>query len=181
MRTKVIALFAILVSFFMLNHQAWAKSQTALTELTNLPELAIQSNQQQLPIMLIFSAEWCEYCEILDEYVFTPMILGKLYDNKLMLMRHVGLDEPEPITDWDGQSLTKEQWAYKLDADLTPTVLFVNAQGKEIAPRIIGIPEISLYANVIHRNLNIAYKNMGLSRQIPTTPELLDKQSLQAR
>jgi len=176
-RFKIKPLLLLIVVLTVFSPLSFAQTHTTFKELANLQTLAEQSKQQELPIMLMFGAEWCEYCELLNEYVFTPMMLGGLYEEKVVLMRHVGVDESQPIPDWYGNLIQKEQWAYKLDADLTPTVLFLDGFGREVAPRIIGISEITLYAGVIHQNLNIAYKNMGLSKRIPVTPELLEKQS----
>ncbi|QCU89214.1 thioredoxin family protein [Thiomicrorhabdus sediminis] len=154
-------------------HAGW---KTALTELDDIGKIAQKSAELKLPIMLVFSAEWCEFCEVLDEKVFTPMVKNRLYDEKVVLLRHVGVDLQDPITLWDGRTMKKSQWAYEIDADLTPTVLFVDAYGKEIAPRIVGIQTLDLYATVIHQNINTAYRNMGLDKQIPSTPRALELQ-----
>ena len=176
--SKTFMLILLLVFLLKTTQQADANSDSSFKELTNLQKLAEQSQQRRLPIMLMFGAEWCEFCELLQESVFDPMMLGGLYEKKVILMRHVGVDEAEPIPSWDGTLINKAKWAYELDADLTPTVLFFDANGHEVAPRIIGISEITLYAGLIHQRLNIAYKNMGLTKRIPVTPELLEKESV---
>jgi len=150
-------------------------------EVFNLQKLGQLSQQQKLPIMLMFGAQWCEYCHLLIEDVLEPMALSGLYENKVVLMRHVGVDENKLIPSWNGELIKKSKLAYQLNADLTPTVLFVDGFGKEVAPRIVGISEITLYAGLIHQNLNIAYQNMGLNKQIPATPELLEIQTRQAK
>lgn len=150
-------------------------------ELANLQELAQQSKTSQLPIMLMFGAAWCEFCEQLIVNVLEPMAMGNLYEGKVVLMRHVAIDDPKPIPDWQGNPIQKSKWAYQLNADLTPTVIFLDGNGKEVAPRIVGIPEITLYTEVIHQNLNIAYRNMGLNKQIPPTPEKLEAQVKQGK
>ena len=104
------------------------------------------------------------------------MALSGLY-NDYVIVRYVSVDDDKTIGDWQGKSVNKATLAYHLNADLTPTVVFLNHKGKEVAPRIVGIQEITLYTNVIHRNLNLAYASMGISTRIPVTVELLDKQS----
>lgn len=163
------------------NFPAQAAKHAHFKELQNLQDLAMQSKQQRLPILVMFGAEWCEFCQQLNEEVFTPMALNGLYEGKVVLMRHAGVDEDQPIPGWNGQLINKSNWAYALDADLTPTVLFFDGEGKEVAPRIVGISEITLYAGIIHQNLNIAYRNMGLDKQIPITPELLEIQARQVQ
>lgn len=164
---------AFLVLLFLLPK---ANAKGALIELDNLQTLAEESKQKSLPIMLMFGAEWCEYCEVLTEYVFDPMMLSGMYEGKVVIMRHVGVDEDSPIPDWQGNPIKKSKWAYQIDADLTPTIVFFDSNGKEVAPRIVGISELTLVASLIHQNLNIAYQSMGLEKRIPVTAEKLEIQ-----
>ena len=174
-----LALLGLIIGVLLTNHSVSAQSKTAgahtsyFKEAWDLQQIGSLSKQKNLPIMLMFGAEYCEYCKLLIEEVLEPMALSGLYDEKVVIMRHVGVDEPKRIPDWNGHLIKKSQWAYQLNADLTPTVLFVDSTGKEVAPRIIGIPEITLYAGLIHQNINTAYQNMGLDKHIPATPELL--------
>ncbi len=144
-----------------------------LPELMNLQSLAIQSKQSNLPIMLMFGADWCPFCHTLVDEVLNPMMLGGKYEGIYMYMRRVGTDLNKAIPGIDGQPLQKRLWAEELRADLVPTVLFIDGHGKEVAPRIIGITNIEFYPALIHRSLNIAYKNMGNSLTIPIVPNLM--------
>lgn len=155
---------------------AYATSNGHFKELQNLQQLAQTSKQTGLPILLMFGAEWCEFCTELIEQVLEPMAMGQNYDGKVLLMRHVGVDQHDKIPGFDGELIEKSKWAYQLNADLTPTVLFLDSSGKEVAPRIVGITNTHLYAGIIHRNLNIAYKNMNNPYRIPVTPELYELQ-----
>lgn len=170
---KLVAMLCLAFSF---NQVAQAKSHGDFKELTNLAQLAETSNQTGLPILLMFGATWCEYCEELIEQVFEPIARGGNYDGKVVLMRHVGVDEQKRIPGFDGKLIKKSEWAYQLNADLTPTVLFLDGNGKEVAPRIVGITNTHLYAGLIHDKLNIAYKNMNNPFRLPITPDLYEKQ-----
>lgn len=150
-----------------------------LAELNDLQATSTVAGEKQLPIMLLFSAQWCEYCEVLKEHALNPMMKSGLYEGKLGLFRHVGIDEAEPLTLISGERMKKSKWAYQLNADLTPTILIIDSRGKEVAERIVGISEITLFSALLHARLNDAYKNMGLKKVIPATPELLEKQVLQ--
>jgi thiol-disulfide isomerase/thioredoxin len=161
---------------------AWAQSDRpagshgTFQELQDCQTLGQESRAKKLPIVLMFGAQWCEFCQTLSEQVFAPMALSGMYDGKAMLLRHVGIDEPGFIPGFDGKPLNKAKWAYTLGADLTPTTLFLDGEGHEIAPRIVGISNIELYTGLIHRNLNIAYEKLGNPMRLPATPELYEKQ-----
>lgn len=180
----ITALYAagVLLSFTQASYaQKHVSSESAsFQELQDLQLLAERAKQTGLPILLMFGAEWCEFCEQLVEEVFNPMTMRGYYDGRVVLMRHVGVDEQQPIRGLQGKLIKKSEWAYELNADLTPTVIFLDGDGREVAPRIVGISNIHMYAGVIHRNLNIAYRNMGLTFRIPATPEQYEQQ-LQGR
>lgn len=132
-----------------------------LPELTNFSELAQRAKAKNLPITLMFSAQWCEFCGILKEEVLDPMTLSGQYEDKFTFLRLVSLDDSDPFIGPNNQSILKSKWAYQLGADLTPTVLFVDWQGKEVGERIIGIANIELYSTLIHKSLNQAYKKLN--------------------
>lgn len=141
-----------------------------LPELMNMQTLGEQAKQKNLPIMLMFGAEWCEFCHQLTYEVLDPMTVSQRYEGKYVFMRHVGIDLNPLIPDFQGKPTEKRVWAEKLGADLTPTMLFMDGNGKEVAPRIVGISNIEFYPLLIHKNLNIAYQNMGNDLRIPVVP-----------
>ena len=154
-----------------------AHAENPLPELGDMQALGAQAKEKELPIMLMFSAKWCEYCEVLKEQVIYPMMINGMYEGKVMYLRNVGVDEPDPIRDFQGKRYkNKAAWAFHLSADLTPTFLFVDGNGKEIAERIVGIPEVTLFAALIHSRVNDAYQAMGIDKKIPATPEKLAAQ-----
>ena len=164
----LIMLSALLLSLSL--PQTFAQSDhpgKTLPELMNMQTLGAEAKQKNLPIMLMFGAEWCEFCHQLTEEVLDPMVLSQSYEGKYLFMRHVGIDENPLIPDFQGKPTEKRVWADKLGADLTPTVIFVDGNGKEVAPRIVGIANIEFYPLLIHKNLNIAYQNMGNDLRIP--------------
>lgn len=167
---------SVLLALGLTSQVVFAADKGDFKELTNLQQLGAKSDQSGLPILLMFGATWCEYCQVLIEQVFEPIARGGNYDNKVVLMRHVGVDEQTLIPDFNGKLIKKSEWAYQLDADLTPTVLFLNGRGQEVAPRIVGITNTYLYAGLIHQKLNIAYKNMNNPYRIPVTPDLYEQQ-----
>ena len=167
------------LALFFSNGQIQAKSEQPSNqahnvkqqELTNLQELATISKQNNLPMMLTFVAEWCEFCHLLGSEVLDPMALGGLYEGKYMYMRYVSIDDPEPIPGVDGKPIIKDKWADIYDAELTPTMIFIDSTGKQVAPPIVGIANIEFYTILIHKALNIAYKNMNNPLEIPPFAE----------
>ena len=170
--SAIVCLIVVMATFQV----AHASGNGHFKEAKNLQTLAQMSQQSGQPILLMFGAQWCEHCQELDEQVFEPIAMGGNYDGKVVLMRHIGVDEQALIPGFDGKLIKKSEWAYQLNADLTPSVLFFDGFGNEVAPRIIGISNTHLYAGLIHSHLNIAYKNMNNPYRIPITPDLYELQ-----
>lgn len=145
-------------------------ANSPLKELSNLERLGKKARTNNLPIMLAVGAEFCEFCHILREEVLDPMALGGEYEGKYMYMRYFSIDDRFPIPGIDGKPMYKEKWAYQHNADLTPTVIFIDGEGKEVAEKIIGISNIELFSALIHSRLNQAYKNMGNPLRISPMP-----------
>ncbi len=138
-----------------------------IKELTNLHQLAQQAKQTNLPIMLSFGAEWCDFCHLLNTEVLNPMALGKLYEGKYMYMRYVSIDDDQPIPGIDNQPIIKDTWSDEYNVEVTPTVIFINGDGQEVAPQIVGITDIDEFSTLIHQSLNTAYQNMNNPLRIP--------------
>lgn len=141
-----------------------------LQELTDLEQLAAQARQKNLPILLSVGAQWCEFCHQLRDEVLSPMALGGDYEGHYMFMRYLSIDDHQPIAGISGKPVIKHQLAESYGADLTPTVIFINGDGQEVADKIVGIANIELFSALIHNRLNQAYKNMGNPLRINVMP-----------
>mgnify|MGYP005844527415 CR=1 FL=1 len=141
--------------------KAEAYAPSALQELTDLQHLAEQARQQNLPILLSVGAQWCEFCHQLRDEVLAPMALSGDYEGRFMLMRYLSIDDHQPIAGVSGKQIIKHEFAESYGADLTPTVIFIDGHGKEVADKIVGISNIEFFSALIHNRLNQAYQNMG--------------------
>ncbi|HED36304.1 MAG TPA: hypothetical protein ENJ08_19080 [Gammaproteobacteria bacterium] len=104
----------------------------------DLRVLSHQSEKASLPVLLLFSAEDCDYCEAIRQHYLIPMIQSGDYVNKV-LFRQVDIDEYSMIRDEKGRLMGGDQLALKYDIEVVPTIVFINAQGKELVERIVGL------------------------------------------
>ena len=103
---------------------------------------------RRLPIMLMFSAIDCGYCEMLEEEFLRPMLLGGEYTDRI-LMRKIVLDDGSRLTDFDGQRRDATALSDQYRVFVTPTILFVNAEGRELTARILGINTLELFGGYL--------------------------------
>jgi len=124
----------LMVFSFSLN----ASMASEIETVTDLSALNMQSEKAKLPVLLLFSAEDCDYCEAIRQNYLIPMIRSGAYASKV-LFRQVDIDEYTMIRDEKGNQMGGDQLALKYDVEVTPTILFINSQGKELVERIVGL------------------------------------------
>ena len=90
-----------------------------------------------LPIILVFSAKNCEHCEQLEQDVLRPMLFSGELENQ-GLLRKYNIDSVDQIRDFQGKSHDAEKYSNLRDVEFTPTIQFVDSDGRQIVPPIVG-------------------------------------------
>jgi thioredoxin-related protein len=114
----------------------------------NLQELGRQALKQQKIIFLEMSASYCGYCKTLEENIIKPMLRSGDYSD-YVLIRKLDIDSHYPIRDFDGNKTSPAQYAYKVNASLTPTLLFIDGRGNEVSERILGVNTLELFGQYV--------------------------------
>lgn len=122
----------------------------------NLPELveardfsndAVLARREGMPILLLVSQERCPFCRQIKREILGPMIASGEYLGRL-LIREILIDSPgSSVRDFKGNTQTSRAFAIGYKIQLTPTLLFLDPDGNELAERIVGIqtPELFYY------------------------------------
>ena len=113
------------------------------------PAVSLQTDarvsiDEQRPIIIFVTQYGCQYCQLLRQQVLHPMIRGGDLDAKAIL-REVSLDSGDSIIDFSGDSTSGSVFASRYDAEMTPTLLFLDSRGREVSDRIVGISNIEYY------------------------------------
>jgi thioredoxin-related protein len=125
----------------------------------NLQTDGRNSERTQRPIVLVFSAHNCSYCELLEASILRPTILSGYYDDQIIL-RKLMLDSPLPIRDFDGERRAPSALSRRYQVHVTPTVLFVDARGNELAPRLVGINTVEMYGGYLDAAIQEARRQL---------------------
>lgn len=115
-----------------------------LVETTDLSADAQLARYRQVPIVLMFAMEDCGYCHVIEEEFLKPMLRNDAYDDKV-LIRRLMVDEGGTITHFDGSETTPDALALQYGAQMTPTLVFLGPDGRELAPRIVGVRTVDFY------------------------------------
>jgi thioredoxin-related protein len=133
------------------NSQNTSKNQTFLPIPTSLPGAAREAAQRGEPFVLMVSVPGCPWCELLRRNYLGP--LRRELPRPLAAFEISLTDAQAPLTDFDGQASHARAVGTRLGITTTPTVLFFNPRGQEIAPRIEGVASVDFIGAVLDERI----------------------------
>ncbi len=124
-------------------------------ETEDFSRLAVQSEQRRLPILLMFSAEYCSYCVRVEEEFLKPMLRSGDYEDKV-LIRKIKIDRFDKIRDFDGKSIAIEAFSSRYNVYVTPTIVFLDSSGAQLAPKRVGLSTPDFYGGYLDQSIETA-------------------------
>ncbi len=121
-----------------------APAGEAMAPARDLAAAGARAGAQGAPLVLLFSADYCAYCEQVKEEFLEPMAASGHYRGR-MLVREVTLDAYRDLRGFDGEAVTPGELASRYGVGVTPTLVFVGPRGRELAPPLVGITTEDYY------------------------------------
>jgi thioredoxin-related protein len=152
--TRIAALFLYLMcSSAVANNNVYEyeeehKESTLIKSLISFKKEALRARDKNIPILIEFSTPWCSYCEALEQEILEPLIMSEEFKDKIII-RKIEVADYSNIVGFDGNSYSSYDISQKYNVSLYPTLVFLNANGKEISQRITGITTISYVAETL--------------------------------
>jgi len=109
---------------------------------------ARQAEERNLPLLIMFSQDGCSYCSMVREDFLEPMLKSGDYTDRVII-RIVKVDNFDEVRDFDGKMRDASTIATRYRASVTPTVIFVDPRGHELAERILGISTPAFYGGLL--------------------------------
>ncbi len=131
-----------------------------ITSVDDLQKLAMLAREKRVPILIEFSTPWCTYCEALEKEILEPMLKSGDYRHRV-LIRKLEVNDYSQVIDFTGQSKTSIDLAMSLEVDFYPTLIFFNAEGKQISHRLVGITVLEFVFDEIEKRLVRAEKALS--------------------
>lgn len=150
----------------LLGFAGWATATPAFSTDATVPEAydfhSLQQEMQtrKLPLLLAFRADYCGFCKQLETEYLEPMVNSGKYDSRI-LIRRFSMGNDHTITDFNGDTMDADEFAYRHKASLTPTLLFLNAEGEEVAERLLGYNSPDFYGAYLENAIETARKAVG--------------------
>lgn len=140
-----------------------AASQTApaykVPRTTDLRADGRLAREQNLPILIMFSQDGCSYCDQVREQFLEPMRKSGDYNDRV-IMRMIRVDSFDEIRDFDGQWREPDEIATRYRASVTPTVIFVDYRGHELAERLLGINTVAFYGGMLDDAIDLSLQRL---------------------
>ncbi|WP_456406274.1 thioredoxin family protein [Thiolapillus sp.] len=121
-----------------------ALSKNTIQRIHDFSAVSKPAGRERRVIMLLVSQEDCPYCHLIKEEIIRPMILGEDFKNDI-LIGELFIDAGEMIVDFEGVEREAADFAHGYDVYVTPTLLFLDAGGRQLAKQMTGINTVEMY------------------------------------
>ena len=132
---------------------------SALPVPASLRHAARDANAKGTPLVLLASLPGCPYCELVRRNYLLPMRAEGLHAWQINVT-----DRKQAIAGFFGESTTGAALAARWKATFTPTVLFFDAQGTELAERLVGVASPDFYGSYLDEAVLAAGKKLASRR-----------------
>jgi thioredoxin-related protein len=117
---------------------AAASAADSLVHARNFQADAQAAGKRGVPIMVLFSAPNCPYCERAKREYLIPMHKDRAYRNRVII-REVTVDATTPLTGFDGTRTTEGAFAAANKVFIVPTVMVFDTHGNATSEAIVGL------------------------------------------
>lgn len=146
-------------SFLLLTSPFAAAENALLKQAQDLQTLGETAQQKRIPILLMVSQEHCGFCELMKQEVLEPMLLSEEYADQV-LMRELLIDPGERVINFAGRQQAADDFGDGYKVWVTPTLLFLDPQGREAAEPILGINTVDFLLFYIEDAIDSAKSTM---------------------
>lgn len=168
MLRRLFSLFVVLLCSSLFDAAAAETAPTIKVPLTtDLYADGRLAHNRNLPLLIMFSMDGCAYCEMVREDFLEPMLKSGDYTDKV-IMRIIKVDDFGEVRDFDGELRLASKIAGYYRASVTPTVIFVDYRGHELAPRLLGISTPAFYGGDLDNAIDLSLQRLrpvNLSQQ----------------
>ncbi|MDJ0807161.1 MAG: thioredoxin fold domain-containing protein [Gammaproteobacteria bacterium] len=96
-----------------------------------------EAKKSNTPILILFTADACGYCERLKQDVLNPMF-ERDKQNLMAVVREVDINTGGKMIDFNGERIRSRQFKARYKVYATPTLLMLDSHGNLLANPIVG-------------------------------------------
>ena len=121
----------------------------------DLTREAAVSRARQVPILILFTASNCPYCERVKQEFLLPMQRNPEYADKVV-MRQIEYQGRSKLVDFSGKPTTAAQFSQQQKVRLTPTIKLFDAEGRSLTEPLVGLTTAEFYGAYLDRAIDEA-------------------------
>ena len=130
---------------------------------SDLQQDASTSRQANLPILLIYTAKYCHYCDEVKAGVFNPIAADPAYRERLVL-REVRIDSNRRLVGFKGNVTSHRSFATDRGITIVPTLEFLDSVGLQVSRPLIGVSIPDYYGAYVDSGIVQAIRNLRAQR-----------------
>lgn len=131
---------------------------TAIPTVSSLADEAGTAQRERLPLVLMFSSDYCGYCIRVESDFLGPMQKSGDYRDRA-IFRKVKLGSGT-LTDFDGTPVTVDALAERYNIKVTPTVVFLDHHGYPLAESQVGLTTPDYYGGYLDQSITDALERL---------------------
>ena len=124
-------------------------THTALPSPASLRAAAQAAAAKGEPLVLMTTLAGCPYCDLVRNHHLLPMLRAGQVQAVQLDIR----DRRSNLQDFAGNTTTPAEQVTAWKARFAPTVLFLGAQGQELAERLVGVAVPDFYGEYLEARL----------------------------
>jgi thioredoxin-related protein len=123
----------------------------------SLPDAARDATARGEPLVVMVTLKGCAFCDVVRRSHLLPM----LRRGEVAAVQVDMLDRQTPIVGFDQRPTTGQALARQWRIGVAPTLLFVDAQGRELAERMEGMGLADFYGPYLDERLRQARQRLA--------------------
>jgi len=107
--------------------------------------------------VVMTTLQGCPFCDVVRERFLQPALAaGRLFAVQVDIR-----DRQTPLQDFQGNTRTGAEITSQWKARFAPTVLFLDAQGRELTERLVGVAVADFYEDYLWQHIAQAQRKLA--------------------
>jgi thioredoxin-related protein len=140
--------FLILAALSLLCLSSLTAGDTLKCTARDWSQTAKLAQESKAPILILYTAHECAYCERLKAEVLQPMFKSD-HENHLAVVREVDINTGGKMTDFNGEPIRSRQFKQRYHVFATPTLLILDSDGTPLRDPIVGYNSQEQYQTLL--------------------------------
>jgi thioredoxin-related protein len=132
-------------------------SKQRLLQPASLKAAAQAAVRQGHPLVVMTTLKGCPFCDLVrDRFLQPALSAGRLFAIQVDIR-----DRQTPLQDFQGNTRTGSDMVREWKARFAPTVMFFDAQGRELTERLVGVAVADFYDDYLWQHIAQAQRKLA--------------------